>query len=288
MLVNYRHYKLREMIELLTKERIYFSRGHSAVRGRHAPDTIYLTAAAGGDNTGTITIGCEFYTNNDGVREILEESHFFRDEANGRFLKVWPILFNYSLNSLQLLNQVLSGLDEAMESSPFLLYASPQQKALADYYRFMTMPLPKVSCGAVMHELGYWDDPRPAIGEKETDADTDFMVAPYKRRWWAAWASGDHIVPLFTLEAEAVRFLRQRAACNLRGKISVRPIPACPPSKRPNPYVLVDHTRSKKEKVAWLRSEIARLCAGRVDSRDIKAECGGNAHGEIGGIDRRY
>ncbi len=259
MLVHYKHYKLGEMIELLTQERVYFSRGQSSVRGRYIPDTIFLTVAAGGsDNTGTITIGCEFYNNNDTVREILKASHFCHDEANGRFLKVWTIKFDNSLNSIQLLKQVLDGFDEAMKSSPFLLYASPQQKALADYYRFMATPLPKVSYEAVMHELGYWEDAGAAMGEKETDTDTQYIVAPYKR-WWAAWARGDQIMPLFALEAEAVRFLRQRAACNQRGKIAVKFMQAGSSSKKPTPYVLIDHTRSDKEKIAWLRREIARI-----------------------------
>lgn len=260
MLVRYRHYKLQEMLELLTKERIYFSRGHSAVRGRHAPDTIFLAAAADeAEKTRTITIGCEIYNNTDGVREILEQSHFSRDEANGRFLKYWTIPFKYSTNSIQLLNQVLFGLDAAQKSSPLFLYPSSRQKTLADYYRFMTSPLPKVSYGAVMYELGYLDDPRQATDEKETDADPDYLIAPYKKRWWAAWAGGDQIVPLFASQSEAIRFLRERAARFSQDKIAISSVPAIRRNNLPRPYVLIDHARSAADKIAWLRAELARL-----------------------------
>ncbi len=259
MLVRYRHYKLQEMIELLTEERIYFSRGHSVISGRHTPDAIFLAAAADDAGTGAINIGCEIYNNTDSVREIIERTDFSYDEANGRFLKLWTIPFEYSINSIQLLGIVMTGLEMAQECSPFFLYASSRQKTLADYYRFMTSPLPKVSYEAVMNELGYGDDPLQTHGEKETGDEADYLIAPYKKRWWAAWVSGDHIVPLFASQAEASRFLRERAACISLNKIVIGNIPAISRNRMPNAYVLIDHGRSVTEKIAWLQTEIDRL-----------------------------
>ncbi len=259
MLVKYRHYKLREMIELLTKERVYYSRGHSVFRGRHIPDAVFLAAAADDADAGAINIGCEINNNTDGVRDIVEKTDFSYDEENGRFLKLWTIPFENSTNSIQLLEIVMAGLEMARECSPFLLYASSWQKMLADYYRFMTSPLPKVSYGALMHELGYGDDLLQATDDKEAGEETDYLIAPYKKRWWAAWVSGDHIVPLFASQAEASRFLRERAACSSLNKVVIGSISAKNRNRMPNPYVLVDHGRSATEKIAWLQTEIDRL-----------------------------
>ncbi|MDR7868527.1 MAG: hypothetical protein RIN56_17150 [Sporomusaceae bacterium] len=247
------------MIDLLTKERIYFSRGQSVIRGRHIPDAIFLAVAAGDDEqTGTVKIGCEIFNNTDGVREIIAKADFNYDEENGKFLRYWKISFKYSINSIQLLEMVVTGLEMALGSSPFLLYASSWQKTLADYYRFMTSPLPKVNYEAVMNELGYGEHLQTP-GEIETDDEPDYLIAPYKKRWWAAWVSGDHIVPLFASQAEASRFLRERAACSSLNKVVIGSIPAISRNRMPNPYVLVDHGRSATEKVAWLQTEIDRL-----------------------------
>lgn len=261
MLVRYRHYTSQEMVDMLARERIYFSHSHSVVRGRHKPDAIFLTVQreSGQGIHGTIAIGCESFNHSDGVVEIFKSNNFACDEATGRFFKLWTIAYHRTGNGMMLLDKVMDSLAAAQESSPFLLYASPQQKGIADYHRFMRSPLPKVSYGEVMQALGYWDDCQGTTGEKETDTEIDYLVAPYKRGWWAAWASGDLIVPLFAFETEAVRFLRARAACDPLAKITVRSIPAYRRNKRPNPYVLVDRTKNMKERVAWLQGEIARL-----------------------------
>jgi hypothetical protein len=52
----------------------------------------------------------------------------------------------------------MAALNEATEEMPLMMYASPAQKALADYHAFMAADIAKVSYGDVMRHLGYWED----------------------------------------------------------------------------------------------------------------------------------
>jgi len=250
------------MISILNKERIYFSRRHWVIHGRHKPDAIFLSVSDGNSHIApwTITVGYESYNHYDGVIEVFKKNDFDYDEETNRYFKLWTIDCRHIEDGLALLDKVMDGLAAAQESSPFILYASPQQKGLADYYRFLNSSLPKVGYGEVMRALGYGEDSLVAACEEETDTEIeDYLIAPYKQGLWAAWASGDYIVPLFPSETEAVKFLRSRAACSMRDKITVRTIPVYKQRKISKLYVLVDQTKNVEEKIAWLQSEIARL-----------------------------
>jgi hypothetical protein len=90
------------------------------------------------------------------------------------------------------------------------------------------------------------------------EGENDYLVAGCGKGQWAAWATGDLIVPLFASEEEARAFLKKRLS-RIGGHQEIRTI--APPARghAPNLYVLVDHTARPEERRAWLRSEMERL-----------------------------
>lgn len=264
MLINYRHYTTAAMVDMLTREGVYFSRGNFVDQGRlHRPDTISLRAATGiGGVRPSLVVDCEVFNNLESIGGMLDARGFAKDEAMGRHHKQRMLTFQHKADSGKLVDSVMAVLNEAAEEMPLMMYASPAQKALADYHAFMTADIAKVSYGDVMRHLGYWDEcdcPEPAA---DAAAGVDYMIAKYKRGRWAAWASGDLIVPLFATEREAKQFLEQRVRRVCRLRPAIRTIAPVSRGCLPNVYVLVDHTKNVTERVAWLRCELDRL-AGR-------------------------
>ncbi len=261
MLINYRHYTTTAMVDMLTREGVYFSRGNFVDQGRlHRPDTISLRTATGiGGVRPSLVVDCEVFNNLESIGGLLDARGFAKDEAEGRHHKQRMLTFQHKADAGKLVDGVMAVLNEAAEEMPLMLYASPAQKALADYHAFMTADIAKVSYGDVMRHLGYWDEcdrPEPAV---DAGAGVDYMIAKYKRGRWAAWASGDLIVPLFATEREAKQFLEQRGRRVCQQRPAVRTIAPVNRSCLPNVYVLVDHTKNVAERVAWLRCELDRL-----------------------------
>jgi hypothetical protein len=263
MHINYRHYTTKAMAEMLAKEGVYYSRGDLVDRGRdHRPDVITLRfAEKAGKLSPAIIVDCQVYNNLEGVEETLLQNGFVRDEAGGKSSKQWTVAFHHAMDAGKLVSTVIATLDEALQDMPLMLYASPALKALADYHSFINSGLVKISYGDLMQHLGYWDERELAGAAAEvTDDDCEYMVAKYTRGRWAAWVSGDHIVPLFASEGEARRFLKDRALrVSWQRRPAIRVITSRKKGSLPNLYVLVDHTKNIEERLDWLRSEIDRL-----------------------------
>lgn len=262
MLINYRNYTAKSMLDILTRECVYYSRGSFVDRGRlRKPDVVTLRAAEGAGRRGcAVVIECEVYSNLEGSEDILRERGFVRDEAAGKYCKRRTIAFHLQMDAGRLVKAVAAGLDEAAQDMPLLTYASPAQKALADYYSFMNSDIARISFNELMQYLGYWEE-RDFAGKAADEAGdaTEYMVARYRKERWAAWAGGDLLVPLFASEAEAVHFLKNRAMRVCRQRPAVRTIPQVNGGCSSNPYILVDRTKNVDERVAWLRGEIIRL-----------------------------
>lgn len=262
MLINYRHYTTSAMLAILTRECVFYSRGSFSDRSSsHKPDVISLCVQENvGKLSSTLVIDCEVYNNLEGVEEILLQKGFVRDGATAKQSKQWTIPFQYSLDAGKLVGKIVASLDKAVQDMPLMLYASPAQKALADYHSFMTSNIVKTSYSEVMRYLGYWDKRDfSGNGAEPSETDVEYMVAKYKKGRWAAWASGDLIVPLFASEIEARQFLNSRATRSSVSRPTIRTILPAPKGCTPNLYVLVDNMTSVKERLAWLRSEIDRL-----------------------------
>lgn len=262
MFINYQYYTAKEMIEIISQERQYFSRHPLLARGKvQAPDVIMLDVelCKGPFWGGTVRISCEVGSNYEGIRENLCEKGFVRDEANKKDCWLLTITFTDASNADELLDKIIAGLDEALEAAPFLLYASPAQKVLADYRRFMKSDIPKVSYHDILQYLGC-EYPAPEESKKGNAIAPEYMIAQYRQGRWAAWASGDLIVPLFASECEAEHFLRARAKrMSPFVSIAIKKSPSVEKALSSGIYKLVDHTRSINEKIAWLQREIARL-----------------------------
>lgn len=256
--INYRQYTMREMIEILSQESIYFSRRNSALQ---QSDVIKLDIKTDGQfSGGIISISCEIYNNCEGIRGILARKNFLQTEAQDKYYKCWTIPFKYTQDSRKLLDDIAVGLDEAFNSAPLYLYASPAQKALEGYRCFMRSNLPKVRYYDIMKYLGYsYEECMP--DEVNFNAELDYMIARYRNGCWGAWISGDLIVPLFSSEHEAVEFLKKRAKyiTYVNSVVTVKTISPIRESRSSRMYVLVDSAASRKEKIAWLQSEIERL-----------------------------
>lgn len=262
MLINYRHYTTSAMVDMLTSESIYYSRGNFVDQGRlHKPDTVSLRIERCGSELGdTVVIDCEVYNKVESIEDILNAKGFVKDEVAARRCKQWRFSFQRRLDAGKLAGMVIAQINEAVEDMPLLMYASPAQRALADYHGFITSNRPKISYGDIMQHLGYWDD--GSVYELDAyadDADREFFVAKYKRGRWTAWTSGDLILPLFVSEDEAKQYLmnRIRRVCQFRPAIQT--VSPAPKSCMPSVYALVDHTKNVKERVAWLRCELDRL-----------------------------
>jgi hypothetical protein len=262
------------MIDMLTQDCIYFSRHQTFFRGRNQnPDAVslYVEKDKKTANSGTIIISCDVYNNLEGIRDMLMHSGFIRDNEDCKFYKVWKIPFRYTLDASSLLDKVITTLDVALENAPLLLYASTFQKAVSDYYHFMKSSHPRLNYLEIMHHLGYWDEYKFTEGLEEDEAgDVNFMVAPYKRGLWAAWASGDLIVPLFPSEIDARQFLHKRARCFLANTIEISTLPVNQNGYSPKLYVLMDQTKNVNERVRWLQAELVRLRkrSKRVSTQD--------------------
>lgn len=259
MLINYRHYTTTAMLDILKRVGVCYSRGDFSDRGSLTKrDTISLRVVDNGGRTAsTLEIVCEVGNNLEGCGEMLAERGFTRDRVAAKQSKFRTIPAEHSPDAGKLVETVMAGLAEAVEDMPFLLYASFSQKALADYRDFMASPVSKTSFGNVRRQLGYPDSRvQPAWAAPE--AEIDYLVASCGKGQWAAWATGDLIVPLFPSEHEARAFLTKRLS-RTGGRQDVRTIAAPARGHAPNLYVLVDHTARPEERRAWLRSEIERL-----------------------------
>lgn len=260
MLVKYRNYTTKEFIDILNKEQVFFSRHPSAIRGRNQkPDVVLLRVVEDNDKScfGTILITCEIYNNLEGVTASLQTKGFVKDEVAGGFTKSWSVHYQHSADATKLIRDIMTNLDEAGKDIPLFLYASPQQKALADYCWFTALDVPKVKYRDVAQHLSGIEYGFPGKAEDYTYA--EYMVGRYKEQW-AAWVSGDLIVPLFASESEAVQFLKERSKrVSWNNPLKITTIPATNKGRVPNIYKLVDPTKSIKEKMAWLQGELARL-----------------------------
>ncbi len=262
MLINYRYYTTTAMVDMLTSESIYYSRGNFVDQGRlHRPDTVSLRfERGGGDPGGTIVIDCEVYNRVESIEDILNKKGFAVDEAAAKRWKQWRFSFPRKLDAGKLAGMVLAQINEAVEDMPLLMYASPAHRAIADYHGFMTSDRSKISYGDIMQHLGYWDD--GSVYELDAyadDADREFYVAKYKRGRWTAWTSGDLILPLFASESEAKQYLMNRIKRVCQFGPTIRTVSPAPKGCLPSVYALVDHTKNVKERVAWLRCELDRL-----------------------------
>ncbi|MDT8899824.1 hypothetical protein [Anaeroselena agilis] len=262
MLISYRHYTTAAMVDVLTMENVYFSRGNFVDQGRlHRPDTVSLRIEKCGNiGGGTVVIDCEVYNRVESIEDILNKKGFAKDEAAGKRFKQWHFSFQRTIDAGKLAGMVMAQINEAVEDMPLLMYASPAQRALADYYGFMTSSRPKIRYSDVMQHLGYWDDGKLyELDAYADDADREFFVAKYKRGRWTAWASGDLLMPLFASESEAKQYLstRIKRVCQFRPTIAT--VAQAPKGCMPSVYALVDQTKNVKERMAWLRCELDRL-----------------------------
>jgi len=271
-LIHYRHYTTKQMIEILNRERIYFSRRNPFTIGLQNPDTItlHVQIAEGGFHSGSIVVNCEVHNNAEGVRNILQLNHFNRGQAEGSYHKTWTIPFKNTQDSINVIERAKFGIKSALQAAPFFLYASNAYKAVNDYYQFMKSTIPKISHDEVMRYLGYWMESTILNKTEDVfDTGTEFLIAQYSKERWAAWANGDHIVPLFLSESEALQFLKARSGCIAPfSQILIKTVPAAKNRILAAPYKLIDHSRSTTERVAWLQEEIARL-RGCRENREI-------------------
>ncbi len=262
MLINYQHYTAKEIIAIVSHERQYFSRHSFWARGKtQALDAIVLEVEFCKEPFwgGTVRISCEVESNYEGIREILREKGFVRDEVNKRDYRLFTIPFTDASSAEDLLDKIMAGFNEALKAAPLFLYASPAHKALADYQWFMKSDIPKVSYRDIMQHLGY-EYIVTDKAKKDNTINQEYLITQYRQGRWAAWASGDLIVPLFSSEYEAEHFLRVRAKRAFPvASITIKKLPSGRKTFSSGVYKLVDNTRSTDEKIAWLQREIARL-----------------------------
>ncbi len=262
MLINYRHYTTTAMVDMLSIESVYFSRGNFVDQGRlHRPDTVSLRVEKSGGSLGNmIMIDCDVYNRVETIDAILSKKGFVKDEAETKRSKQWAFTFQHKPDAGSLVNMVVELLNEAAEDMPLFMYASRAQRALADYHAFMTSKRPKVSYSDMMQFLGYWDDRNVyELDAYADDADREFFVAKYKRGRWTAWASGDLIMPLFASESEAQQYLKDRISRVCQFRPSIRTVSPAKKGCMPSVYALVDQSKTVKERMAWLRCELERL-----------------------------
>ena len=258
-MLKYKHYTTTEILDILTSERIYFSRHQISSRGLLSrPDNISLYFELTGADI-QLKVTCEIRNNMDSIRDFLKNSGFTRDEGDAVYYKNWHISVKAG-NDFGLLDRVVKTLDAAMESSPFLLYASEICRSLYDYHVFAGITLPKISIGELVRHLGYPEEcDLSGTGCNPGEA-PDFLIAHYRREWWAAWVSGDTILPLFPSESDARQFLAGRARrCWPLQAPTIRTVPAVMKSRWPKIYILADPARSISERIAWLQREQALL-----------------------------
>lgn len=257
MFINYRYYTIKEIIEALSRERIYFSRRNSAIQ---QPDVITLDIVEDGQvGGGVITISCEVNNNCEDILEILEKDGFLQAEESAKYYKSWIVSFKLAQDPRKLLDDIVASLNEALESAPLDLYASPTQKTLEDYHCFMKSNVRKVGYHDIMKYLGYSYE-ECVSDENNLNSEIDYMIARYRNDRWGAWISGDLIVPLFPSEHEARSFLKKRAKhIFYKRSITVKTVLPIGKSRSARTYILADSTASRQEKIEWLQRELERL-----------------------------
>ncbi len=125
----------------------------------------------------------------------------------------------------------------------------------------MNSNITKTSLGDLMHHLGYWSGHNLSGPDAEVvDEGREYMVAQYTQGRWAAWVSGDLLVPLFESEGEARCFLKERSLrVSWQLQTAIREIHPRGKGSLSNIHVLADHTKSIEERLAWLYGEIDHL-----------------------------
>ncbi|MDT8899733.1 hypothetical protein [Anaeroselena agilis] len=257
-MLNYKHYTTTEMLDILTSERVFFSRHHMPSPGLHSqPDNISLHSEVSGAKN-RLRVTCEIWNNMDSIRDYLKNAGFTRDENDAVYFRNWYISVNPGKDT-GLLDRVVKTLDTALASSPLLLYASEICRSVYDYHAFAGNTLPKISISELVRHLGYPEQCNFGAGGNPGAA-PDFLIAHYKREQWAAWVSGDTILPLFPSEYDARQFLANRARrCRPLETLAIHTVPPVMKSRWPKIYILVDPARSIDERIAWLQREQALL-----------------------------
>ncbi len=258
MIIQYRRYTTSELLKILTGEQIYFSRhsffDRSSNRG---PDIIRLSMKQNTCAGFELSVVCEIHNNMESMWDVLEEQGFKQDSDSFVFKKTWNISLKHGKDAGCLVNTLVGTLKLALEESPILLYSSFIYRSLQDYHNFINSNCPKVDINELMFYLGYHQEYAGA-GE-----DISCMVAPYKRGMWAAWISGDTIIPLFPGEFAARHFLNNRVRNSQPfAKIAVSTIPSMVKGVRPQVYLLADPARTVNERLAWLETEIDSIRGG--------------------------
>lgn len=263
-LLNYQSYTYEELIAIIVRSKVYFSRRHSySLANFEPPMTISVQQDRQGAGQNELQVIASCHNNCDNVTEILRHNEFISSTDIGAgWYKKWILGISKRGSSVTILKQLLDSIENAVDSMPFALYESNQYKIIRDFYQFLKSPTEKISYAELIEFLGYTPGQYRARLEFITQ-NTAFMIAKYKRDNWAAWIEGDTLIPIFLSEQQAVTFLQSRNAILYpREKIRVKSIQAVPKRWNQGVYILTDSSKTVPERIAWLHEELSILQKG--------------------------
>lgn len=263
MQMRYKRYSFHEMLDILVNEPVYYSRHNWYGQGVLEADTISLRTrntqlATGHCRTNYIEVVAAIAAVSDGMRELLEQNGFAKDERETKWIKVWPIALDSRTSPLLLISEVISTMDMAVNYSPLLLYETQTRKSIVDYLYFFSSCIPKIHRDDFLCLENYCDKSRDQIksASKEKQADNCF-VAEYHNGNWVSWLLGDDIIPVFSSKKEATSFLKMRMnRIMLVGNVEIKVILS---GGKNQVYVLSDKMVSLQQRIRWLKNELLRM-----------------------------
>lgn len=146
---DYRDYTVHELIDILTRKNIYFSRRNSyAAIAREAPTVISIlkdSSDIANYPSGDIVVAASCYSNCENIVAILQLNGYNKElsETNG-WHKEWNLPIHSSLSSLALLQKIMELIEVALDSLPFDLYQTDQYKMINNYYQYLRFSKKKI------------------------------------------------------------------------------------------------------------------------------------------------
>lgn len=262
MLIHYRQYSAEEICAILTNGGgILYSRCNYQIRGKGKPDVIrvYIEKDWPTSNSRTIVFSFDVYNNLEAVQNELKILGFQQETGAVKLSKIWTLKFRELEDTANLLNNIMLILQEMLVHFPLQVYESLTMKALTDYHRFIRSSVTKIDHLKVMQDLGYWSEYYPE-NNIHADLSAKYLLSQYQKKYWAAWVTGDTIIPVFKSELQAETFLRDRiySICHVRN-ITITQLLPYQRKCSSNLYVLSNPQAGLKQKIAWLQDEVARL-----------------------------
>lgn len=228
-IIKYKQYPHDELQDTFFHDPVFFSR--SSVFRAGCPGRADVVLAFLEEETirsrriYSVVIRAELQNQVEYVNSSLLRQGYNYNECEGSvWTKTVRILNKEGSDSLNILRDTLTALDDLVDRLPLYLYESIQVKRLRDYVNFVTAWESKTRLTfrgwiKVEREAPKRDRRRASHSQYLRRGfgrlDDLYYIAKLSNRQWCAWIDGDEYIPVFTGERFAVRFLEERHELNI-------------------------------------------------------------------------